>query len=82
VRLRLDRISGKHLLLRPEKGFQLEGSALEVVRLCTAALTVDGIIDTLAAAHPETPRAQLAEDVVRLLGELTARGLIETERAG
>jgi len=79
VRLRLDRISGKHLLLRPEKGFELQGASLEIVRLFDAALTVDGIIDTLAAAHAEVSRSQIAEDVSRLLGQLADHGLIELE---
>jgi coenzyme PQQ biosynthesis protein PqqD len=77
VRLRLDRISGKHLLLRPEKGFELQGSSLEIVRLCDGAQTVDAIIDQLAAAYPDVSRAQIAEDVQRLLGQLAERGLIE-----
>jgi pyrroloquinoline quinone biosynthesis protein D len=79
VRLRLDRISGKHLLLRPEQGFELQGSALEIVRLCTAALTVDGIVDNLAAAHEGVPRAQIAGDVLSLLQDLAARGLVEAD---
>ncbi|HEX2660475.1 MAG TPA: pyrroloquinoline quinone biosynthesis peptide chaperone PqqD [Polyangia bacterium] len=77
MRLRLDRISGKHLLLRPEKGFELQGSSLEIVRLCDGAQTVDAIIDQLAAAYPDVSRAQIAEDVQRLLGQLAERGLIE-----
>ena len=79
VRLRLDRISGKHLLLRPEKGFELHGAALEIVRLFSSAPTVDGIVDTLTASYPEAPRVQIAEDVLRLLGELADHGLIEIE---
>lgn len=77
VRLRLDRITGKHLLLRPEQGFELQGSALEIVRLCTAALTIDGIVDELLAAHPGVARAELSADVFRLLAELAGRGLVE-----
>jgi pyrroloquinoline quinone biosynthesis protein D len=77
VRLRLDRITGKHLLLRPEQGFELQGSALEIVRLCTAALTIDGIVDELLAIHSGVSRAELSADVFRLLAELAARGLVE-----
>jgi pyrroloquinoline quinone biosynthesis protein D len=79
VRLRLDRISGQHLLLRPEKGFELQGAALEIVRLFGPALTVDGIIDQLSATHVEVSRAQIAEDVLRLLVQLADRGLIDLE---
>jgi hypothetical protein len=82
--LRLDHVSGKHLLLRPERGFELRGSALDVVRSFEAAPrdaapTVDDIIDRLAGTHPGAPRAEIAADVVRLLDELAARGLIEVE---
>jgi pyrroloquinoline quinone biosynthesis protein D len=81
VRLRLDHVSGKHLLLRPERGFELRGSALEVVRLFEAAPTVDGIIDALASGHAGVTRAEIAADVTRLLDELATRGLIEVEAA-
>jgi coenzyme PQQ biosynthesis protein PqqD len=79
VRLRLDHISGKTLLLRPEQGFELQGSALEIVKLCTAELTVDGIVDRLAEAHADMPRADIADDVHRLLGDLGRRGAIDWE---
>jgi coenzyme PQQ biosynthesis protein PqqD len=82
VRLRLDRISGKHLLLRPEQGFELQGAALDIVRLCTSALTIDGIVAALVSAHPEDSRQQIAEDVFRLLGQLVERGLLELDQAG
>jgi hypothetical protein len=45
----LDRITGKTLLLRPEQGFELRGSADAIVKLCTAKLTVAEIIDQLFA---------------------------------
>jgi pyrroloquinoline quinone biosynthesis protein D len=87
VRLRLDHVSGKYLLLRPERGFELVGSALAIVRLFAAsptaptAPTIDGIIDSLAGTHEGTPRAEIAADVLRLLDELAARGLIEVEES-
>ncbi len=77
VRLRLDRITGKTLLLRPEQGFELQGSAIEIVKLCTAELTVDDIVDQLVAAHVDAARPQIADDVQRLLSDLGRRGLIE-----
>jgi pyrroloquinoline quinone biosynthesis protein D len=77
VRLRLDHVTGKTLLLRPEQGFELQGSALEIVKLCTGALTIDGMIDRLSEAHAEVPRAEIADDVHRLLDDLGRRGVIE-----
>jgi pyrroloquinoline quinone biosynthesis protein D len=82
VRLRQDRLTGKYLLLRPERGFELRGSALDVVRLCDGATAVEEIIGHLAASHGETPRAQVAADVTRLLNELVERGLIAVDEGG
>jgi len=82
VRLRLDHLSGKHLLLRPERGFELKGAALEIVRSFGGTPTVDGIIDHLAASHADVARAQIAADVLRLLEELRTRGLIELDEPG
>ena len=79
VRLRHDRLTGNFLLLRPERGFELRGSALEIVRLCDGASTVESIVDRLANNHGDAARPQIAEDVARLLDELLARRLIAVE---
>ena len=79
VRLRLDRLTGKTLLLRPEQGFELQGSALEIVKLCQGDLSIAEIVERLASLHQDAPRAQLAADVTRLLTDLTSRGLLTVE---
>jgi len=82
VRLRRDNVAGKYLLLRPERGFELRGAALEIVRALEAGPTVDGLIEELAARHATDSAAlaaEIAADVRRLLGELIARGLVELE---
>ena len=50
VRLRVDRVRHATLLLRPEQGFELRGSALEVVKLCDGRRTVNEIVAALQAA--------------------------------
>jgi pyrroloquinoline quinone biosynthesis protein E len=85
VRLRRDNIAGKYLLLRPERGFELRGAALEIVRAFEAGPTVDGLIEELAARYASASAeaaAQIAGDVRRLLAELMARGLVELEGGG
>ncbi|HEY8927204.1 MAG TPA: pyrroloquinoline quinone biosynthesis peptide chaperone PqqD [Polyangia bacterium] len=82
VRLRQDRLTGKFLLLRPETGFELRGSALDIVRLCDGTSTVSSIVDQLAKNYGETARSQIAEDVARLLDELLARRLIAVREDG
>lgn len=80
VRLRRDRLTGAYLLLRPEQGFELQGSALEIIKLCVGELTVDGIVDRMGAMHDGTPRDQIAADVRRLLVEFVRRGVIGLEQ--
>jgi pyrroloquinoline quinone biosynthesis protein D len=77
VRLRLDRISGKTLLLRPEQGFELRGSALEVIRLCDGQRSIADIVDALAAEAVDAARAEIEADVRRLLSDLRRRGVID-----
>jgi beta-glucosidase-like glycosyl hydrolase len=67
------------LLLRPEQGFELQGSALDIVRLCTGEVTVAAMVDRLAGMHQGIARARIAEDVERLLTALGRRGLVVLE---
>ena len=76
ARLRFDPISDEYLLLSPEQGLILNGTASRIVRLCTGANSVGMIIDRLAASHPDCARASLAQDLRAFLHELTTRGLI------
>lgn len=76
MRLRFDRISGKYLLLSPERGLVLNGSAGLIVRLCTGSNTLSMMIDSLLVAYPDCSRPTLAEDLREFLHELQNRGLI------
>ncbi len=76
ARLSFDRHSGRHLLLYPEKGLELNESSAEIAKLCTGERRVTEIIDALSARHPEAPRARLEHDVIAFLTSLAARGLL------
>lgn len=80
ARLSFDRHSGRHLLLYPEKGLELNESSAAITKLCTGARRTTEIIDELSAAHPETPRTQIEKDVVAFLESLQARGLLREAR--
>jgi coenzyme PQQ biosynthesis protein PqqD len=75
ARLREDRLSGRTMLLYPERGLALNASAAAIVRLCDARHTVAEIVAALAADRPEA-RATIAADVTALLEALGARGLV------
>lgn len=67
VRLKHDRVRDRWLLLSPERGFVLNGSALAIVRRLDGATT----LATIAAELGHT------DDVLALVDELVARRLAE-----
>jgi coenzyme PQQ biosynthesis protein PqqD len=79
ARLRQDRRTGGYLLLYPEKGLALNGTATEVVRLCTGEHTVGAIVEALAGKYAGQPRATIEAEVLAFLGSLADRGLLEPE---
>lgn len=77
VRLRLDRHSGQHMLLYPERGLALNPTAAAVAELCTGAHSVAAIVDALEARFETTPRDVIEHEALAFLQVLRERGLIE-----
>jgi pyrroloquinoline quinone biosynthesis protein D len=73
ARVRFDRVSGEHVLLAPERGFKLNRSAAAILLLCDGEHSVLQIAQGLA---PPEQEAQVLEDVVELVSQLTSRGLL------
>jgi pyrroloquinoline quinone biosynthesis protein D len=77
VRLRLDRRTGGYLLLYPERGLELNGTASEIARLCTGEATVDAIVQYLARVYVDVSRDDIAREVYDFLTLLAGRGLLQ-----
>jgi pyrroloquinoline quinone biosynthesis protein D len=75
VRLKHDRHEGQWLLLYPERGQVLNASAAAIVERCDGTRTVAVIAGELARAH-EAPAAQIEADVLALVEQLAAKGLL------
>ena len=76
ARVRVDRLSGKSVLLYPERGLVLNAVGQAVLELCGAERTVDDIVRTLTERYTgdaDTVRA----DVLAFLQQLADRGLLE-----
>ncbi len=73
ARLRFDRHSGKHMLMYPERGLELNESAAAVVKRIDGTRSVSAIVDELAR---ETG-ADVKADVLELLEDLRKKGLFE-----
>ena len=74
ARLRVDKLSGKELLLYPERGLALNETAAEIVGLCTGELQVSEIIEVLAERHGRSDA--LADEVCDFLQKLADRNLL------
>jgi coenzyme PQQ biosynthesis protein PqqD len=79
ARLRYDRQSECYLLLYPERGLALNGTAVDVVRLCTGEHTVAGIVEQLTGKYTDQPREVVEREVLTFLATLADRGLVQAE---
>ena len=77
VRLRFDRRTGRHLLLYPERGLELNNTATEIARLCTGEWTIDDMVDHLTRAYDDVSPSEIRREVYEFLEALTVRGLLQ-----
>jgi pyrroloquinoline quinone biosynthesis protein D len=76
VRLRFDEVRSAHVLLAPERAFDLDAVAAEVLGLVDGSRSVAAIIDVLAAKFEED-RSVIEGDVLAMLAELVKKRVIE-----
>jgi coenzyme PQQ biosynthesis protein PqqD len=77
--LRLDRQSGRLVLVYPERGLLLNATAGAIAARCTGDHDVAEIVDELARRFPRVARASLEADVHAFLENLERRGLLREE---
>ena len=77
VRLRFDRRTGRHLLLYPETGLELNNTATEIARLCTGEWTIDDMVDHLTRAYDDVSPREIRREVYKFLKALAGRGLLQ-----
>ncbi len=76
VRLRHDQVRGAHVLLAPERAFDLDEIAVAVLGLVDGERTVARIVDELAAAY-DADRAMIETDVLAMLDDLAAKRVLD-----
>lgn len=76
-RLHEDKVRGRWVILAPERLFQPDEIAVEVLKLVDGTRSLDAIIDILAAKF-DAPREAIATDVVAMLAELQERQVVAT----
>ncbi|HWF59418.1 MAG TPA: pyrroloquinoline quinone biosynthesis peptide chaperone PqqD [Nitrospira sp.] len=77
VRLRFDRRTGRHLLLYPERGLELNNTATAIARLCTGEWTIDEMLNHLARAYDDVSPNEIRREVCEFLDVLADRGLLQ-----
>ena len=77
VRLVHNEAQGGWILLAPERVFKADAVAHEILKRCTGEQSVTAIVDDLAKAFAGAPREQIHADVVKLIGGLADKKLME-----
>ena len=75
VKFRFDEVRAMWVLLAPERLFQPDEIAVEVLKLVDGQRSFGAITDTLASRY-QAPRTVIAADVGSLLRELCDRGAL------
>jgi pyrroloquinoline quinone biosynthesis protein D len=76
IKLRHDAGRGRWLILAPERVFEPDDVAVEVLRRCDGAKTVDEITAELAVEY-NAPPADIKADVISMLQDLADRGVVK-----
>jgi len=76
VRLVNNEAQGGWVLLAPERVFKADAIAVEILKRCTGEASVQSIVDDLAKSF-NAPRERVYADVVKLIGGLADKKLLE-----
>jgi pyrroloquinoline quinone biosynthesis protein D len=76
VRLTHNEAQGGWVLLAPERVFKADAITVEILKRCTGDATLAAIVDDLAKAFT-APRERIHADVLKLLGSLAEKKLLE-----
>jgi pyrroloquinoline quinone biosynthesis protein D len=76
VRLVHNEAQGGWILLAPERVFKADTVSAEILKRCTGEATLETIVDDLAKTF-NAPRERIHADVVKLIGTLADKKLLE-----
>jgi pyrroloquinoline quinone biosynthesis protein D len=77
VRLVHNEAQGGWILLAPERVFKADAISVEILKRCTGEANVEQIVDDLAKVFAGAPRDRIHADVVKLIGGLADKKLLE-----
>ena len=75
IKMRHDAGRGRWILLAPERVFEPDDTAVEILRLCNGARTVGEIAAQLAIDY-NAPVAEIQGDIVQMVQDLADKGVL------
>ena len=79
AKLRFDHARKKWIINAPERVFELDDIAGEVMQLINGKDSLKQIIDKLLVKYEEAPKEQVTNDVVTMLQSLADKGFLTNE---
>ena len=76
VRLHFDPVRNAHVLLAPERAFNVDGNAVAVLQLVDGQRTISAIAGDLSAKY-NADAAVIERDVTAMIGDLVAKRVVE-----
>jgi len=75
IKLRHDAGRGRWLILAPERIFEPDDTAVEVLKLCDGQRSVADIANVLAKEY-NAPQGEILTDIVTMLQDLADKGVV------
>ena len=76
VRLHFDQVRNAHVLLAPERAFNVDSQAVAVLELVDGQRSIDAIAGDLATKY-SADQALIERDVTAMIGDLIAKRVVE-----
>ena len=76
AKLRYDQARKKWIINAPERVFELDEIAAEIMQMLDGTLSIKQIVDKLAIKFANAPVEQIAKDVVLMLQSLADKGFV------
>ena len=76
VRLHFDRVRNAHVLLAPERAFNVDGQAVAVLELVDGQRSIGAIAGNLSAKY-NGDLVTIERDVTAMIGDLIAKRVVE-----
>ena len=76
AKLRYDEARKKQIINAPERVFELDEIAAEIMQMIDGRLSINEIVDKLAIKFEGAPREKISKDVILMLQSLADKGFV------